>query len=153
MKAFLNGFRFAARGVLLCLNERNFRFHLCAAAFVIFFGACFYDFSGAEWAVLMLTIGLVISLEAVNTALEQLCNRVTDKRDEFIRSCKDCAAGAVLIAAVAAVAVGVSLFRNTERFAEIFQFYTADLWRLVSLAVMIAAAVFVVFLPEKFKKK
>ena len=152
MKKFLKGFVYAARGFVLCIGERNFRFHLCAAAFVIFFAAGFYELSRAEWAILALTIGAVISAEAVNTALEALCNRVTPEADETIRRCKDIAAGAVLISAVAAVGVAVALFWDTERFSAIWEFYSSDIWRALALLTAVAAAVMAVFLPERFKK-
>ncbi len=151
MKRFLKGFVYAAKGIALCVYERNFRFHLCAAAFVLFFAGCFYELSRAEWAVLFIVIGMVLAMEALNTALEHLADRVTGERDELIRRCKDCAAGAVLLSALAAVAVGVSVLWDTERFAEIWEFYCADLWRAASLLAAVAGAVMLVLLPERFK--
>lgn len=152
MKRFLKSFVYAARGIRLCLRERNFRFHLCAAAFVIFFAGSFYELSRGEWAALILTIGSVMAFEAVNTALEHLADRVSEERNEFIRRCKDCSAGAVLISAIAAVGVGISLLWDTERLAAIWEFYTSDMWRAAALVLMIAAAVMVVLLPERFRK-
>lgn len=152
MRKFLKGFVYAGRGFVTALYERNFRFHLCAAAFVIFFASGFYELSRAEWAVLMLTIGLVIALEALNTAVEHLANEVTTEKSDNIRRCKDCAAAAVLIAAFAAVGVGIALLGDTERLAAIWTFYMGDIWRLASLAAAVAGAVMLVLLPERFKK-
>lgn len=149
MKKFLKGFLYAGHGAVLCLSERNFRFHLCAAGFVIFFAAGFYELSRTEWAVLVLTIGAVLTAEAVNTALERLCDRVTTEIDEHVRSCKDIAAGAVLLTALVAVGVGVALFWDTERFAAIWEFYSGDVWRAVSLLAAVIGAGAVVFLPER----
>ena len=94
----------------------------------------------------------MISAEAVNTALETLCNRVTTEADETIRIVKDIAAGAVLISAVAAVGVAVALFWDIERFVAIWEFYSSDIWRALALLTAVAAAVMAVFLPERFKK-
>ena len=133
--------------------ERNFRFHICAAAFVLFFASCFYELTRAEWAVLLLTIGLVPALETVNTSIERLADKVSSQQDDNIRRCKDCAAGAVLIASFSAVAVGVSLLGDFERLRDIAEFYCGDIWRLASLLIAVAAAAMLVLLPERMKKK
>lgn len=154
MKRFLKGFVYAARGIIhtVC-RERNFRFHLCAAAFVSWFAANFYELSRAEWAVLLLTFALVLSLEAVNTALERLSDRVSAQHDSLIKQCKDCAAGAVLIAAVFSVGVGAVLFWDAERFGGILRYFCAEVWRIPVLAGAIAAGVAFVWLPEWKRKK
>ena len=149
--SFFKGFFYAGRGLLSALSERNFRFHLCAAATVIFFGAKFYSFDKAEWAVLLLTCAVVLSLECVNTALERLCDKVCPEKDELIRKCKDIAAGAVLIAAVFAVAIGVTLFWDIEKFAEIVYFFSEPL-RLILLIIGILLEAGLVFLPRKNTK-
>lgn len=152
MKKFLRGFVYAGRGFVTALYERNFRFHLCAAAFAIFVAASFYELSKAEWAVLILTIGAVIAFESINTAIEHLANEVTREKNENIKRCKDCAAAAVLIAAIAAVAVGIVLLGDIERLSAMLEFYTSDIWRMLSLIAAIAAAVLFVLLPERYKK-
>ncbi len=151
MKKFLKGFVYAGRGFLHCLGERNFRFHLCAAAFVVFVAEGFYELSCGEWAVLLLTLGAVPALEAVNTSLERLCDRVEDKSNELIRHCKDCAAAAVLIMSAAAVAVGVSLFGEAERLGAMLKWFCDPIHGILLLAA-ITGAVLVVLLPERLKK-
>lgn len=148
MKKFLKGFVYAGRGIITALHERNFRFHLCAAAFVIYFAACFYSLSRAEWAALILTISAVIALEAANTAIERFADAVTLEQNENIRRCKDCAAAAVLIAAIAAVAVGIVLLGDMQALRGIWEFYTENLWRLASLCAAVAGAAMLVFLPK-----
>ena len=149
--SFFKGFFYAGRGLLNALAERNFRFHLCAAATVIFFGAKFYSFRTSEWAVLLLTCAVVLSIECVNTALERLCDKVCPEQDELIKKCKDIAAGAVLIAALFAVAIGVMLFWSTEKFAEIVYFFSEP-FRLILLIIGILAEILFIFLPRKKTK-
>ncbi len=151
MKRFLKGFVYAGRGFLHCLGERNFRFHLCAAAFVIFVAAGFYELSRGEWAVLLLTIGAVPALEAVNTSLERLCDRVEGEQNELIRHCKDCAAASVLIMSAAAVAVGISLFGDAERLGAMLRYFLDPLHGILLLSAIVGA-VLVVLLPERLKK-
>lgn len=146
MKKFLKGFVYAGRGIVTALGQRNFRFQLCAAAFVIFFAARFYSFSAERWAILLLTCASVLSLEAVNTAAEKLADSVTLEKNPLIKAAKDCAAGAVLIAAVFSVAVGVFLFWNREVFSLIVLYFSEPV-RLSALLLAVVCAVAAVFLP------
>lgn len=105
MKDFLSSFRWAARGIAFCLKTgRNFRIMTCAAGYVVWFG-WMSGLTAAEWGIELLCCGLVLALEGMNTALEQLCDRVTRAQDDYIRRAKDCAAGAVLLASVCAVLI------------------------------------------------
>lgn len=105
----LRSFRYAAHGIHDLFREDNARIHAVAAVAVIVAGV-WLGLSLTEWAVIMLTIGAVLAAEAVNTALESLCDRVSPGFDEHIRRAKDLAAGAVLLLAMAAVAVGLFIF-------------------------------------------
>ena len=148
MKKFFKGFGYAARGIYEALKQRNFRFHLCAAAIVIFFGAKFYSFSKAEWVGLLLTIMSVLALETVNTAIEKLADKACPEQNLLIRKCKDCGAGAVLIAAIFSVVIGFVLFWNTERFHLIVQYFSEPA-RLAILILILALFWGFVFLPPK----
>ena len=59
-----------------------------------------------DWGWIILAIALVWSAEALNTAIEQVYNRISPDTDPIIKAAKDVAAGAVLIAAVAAALIG-----------------------------------------------
>lgn len=151
MKKFFKSFQYAAHGVVEACKQRNFRFHICAMIFVIFFAARFYSFSAERWAILLLTCAGMLSLETVNTALERLADKVTEERSHRIRIAKDCAAGAVLLWAVFAVAVGVLLFWDTDRLWLIVRYFS-DFSRLALLILCLALAWGFVFLPEYRKK-
>ncbi len=153
MRKFLKGFAYAAAGIAHCLKERNFRVHLCAVCFVSWFALKFYELSRAEWAALLLTFAAVLSAEAVNTAIERLCDRVSKERSELIRRSKDCAAGAVLILAIFAVVIGIVLFWDVERFAAVGEYFTSAPLRFLWLGLAIIAAAVFVFLPERLKDK
>ena len=73
----LRAFGYAFQGLWRCINyERNMRIHIVAAAFVLVF-SLFFSLTGTEYAVLFVLIGLVMSLEAVNTALEAVGNAIS----------------------------------------------------------------------------
>ncbi len=90
-------------------TERNARIHLAATALVVASGIVL-GVSRAEWSALVLAIALVWSAEAMNTAVEALGDAVSPEPDEAIGRAKDIAAGAVLLAAIGAVVVGLLVF-------------------------------------------
>jgi undecaprenol kinase len=65
--------------------------------------------SGLERAVLILTIALVLSLELANTAAERVMDILKPRVHPYARVVKDAMAGAVLIAACAAVCIGMCI--------------------------------------------
>lgn len=153
MRKFLKGFAYATAGIIHGFTERNFRVHVCAVGFVTWFAVRFYELSRAEWAVLLLTFAAVISAELFNTSIERLCDKVSPEKDEHIRRSKDTAAGAVLISAIFAVIVGATLFWDTERFAAVGAYFTAQPLRFLWLGAFVMAAAVFVFLPERLKDK
>lgn len=153
MKKFLRGFAYAAAGVLHGFTERNFRVHVCAVCFVTWFAVTFYELSRAEWAVLLLTFGAVLAAELFNTSIERLCDKVSPEKDEHIRRSKDTAAGAVLVLAVCAVAIGIALFWDAEVFSTVGEYFVENPLRFLWLGLFIAAAAVFVFLPEKLRDR
>ena len=106
----LKPFRDAYNGIgILLRSERNFQIHL--AAFVLAIGAGFYfDIRLKEFGTILLVSALVFSLEGINTAIEKLCDEVTEERKESIRVIKDISAAAVLIAAIFSIIIGIIIF-------------------------------------------
>ena len=113
----IDSFKNAFRGLFLLIKtERNFQIHSVALAAVLTLGL-YFNISRGEWVILIITSAIVLSLEGLNSALEKLCDEVTLERKESIRNIKDVAASAVLIAALAAVLIGVLIFTpHIERF-------------------------------------
>ena len=109
MGGFLKGFVYAWRGIVAGAEGRNFRVMLAAAGGVVVVG-CFLDISGVEWALLTLAVGLVLALELLNTAGERLVDILSPDHDPRYGMVKDILAGAVLVAALAAVVVGALIF-------------------------------------------
>jgi diacylglycerol kinase len=101
----LASFANAGRGVGALLGEANARVQLAIAALVVGLGF-WLELGRGDWALLVLAMGLVLAAEAANTALEALADRVAPDPHPLVGRAKDVAAGAVLIAALAAAAVG-----------------------------------------------
>ena len=106
----VKSFRAAFRGIgILIRTERNFQIHLVAFVLAIAAGF-FFDISSKEFILILLVSALVFALEGINTAIEKLCDEVSEERKESIRKIKDISAGAVLIAAIFAAIVGGMIF-------------------------------------------
>jgi diacylglycerol kinase len=110
IKRRLKSFRYAFSGLrVLVREEHNARIHLFATVCVIVMGVAF-RISCIEWVAVSLAIGLVFGMEAVNSAVENICDFVCPERDARIKKIKDLAAAAVLLSAIAALAVGLFIF-------------------------------------------
>jgi diacylglycerol kinase len=68
------------------------------------------EISRTDWLAVVLAIGLVLVAEATNTALEELVNFVSPEYHKQAGIVKDVAAGAVLLAAIIALVVGLLVF-------------------------------------------
>jgi diacylglycerol kinase (ATP) len=108
--AFFASFRYATAGVrLLFLRQRNARIQAIIGAGALGLGA-FLRLSRLDWAMLVLTIALVLALEGVNTALEAVVDLATTEYHPLAKAAKDLAAGAVWLSALAAIAIAALLF-------------------------------------------
>lgn len=103
-------FVYAWRGIrYLFRGEHNARIHLCVAAAVVIAGLIF-GLSWTEWGVISLAIGLILALEAVNSAVEALADHVSPDFAPLIGRAKDVAAGGVLLGVFGAVGAGIAIF-------------------------------------------
>lgn len=93
-------------------DQRNLKVQLMVAVVVI--GVSFYlQISLTEWYVVLIMIALVLTLEMINTAIENLVNLFTAEYHPLAGKIKDIAAGAVLLASVfAAIIGGIIFYRN-----------------------------------------
>ncbi len=99
------GFAFAGIGYLF-RTQRNARIHLAVAVIVCVLAA-WLRVTRLEWAILVLTIACVLILEGLNTALEAVVDLASPQIHPLAKVAKDVTAGTVLVAATAAVIVGL----------------------------------------------
>jgi diacylglycerol kinase len=103
-------FRAAFSGLLrLVTSERHFQLHLIAGTCAVILAA-FLNFNRLEWAILLVTIGLVLVAEGLNSAIERAIDTTTPSFHPLAKAAKDIAAAAVLIAAIISVIVGLLLY-------------------------------------------
>ena len=112
MKSFcpqerLNSFRYAFAGLWVLLKtQRNAQIHLLATILVVGIG-CFFGIQRDEWCWLIIAIMSVWVAEAFNTALEFLADALHPEHHPLVGKAKDLAAGAVLLAAIGSLLIGV----------------------------------------------
>lgn len=107
---FIFSVRNAIAGIVHAfLAERHMQIHFVAATLVVL-SAFLLSVSKLEWVVLIIAIGMTISLELVNTAIERVVDLVSERFHPLAKQAKDCAAGAVLVSAIASVIIGCIIF-------------------------------------------
>ncbi|MCS5697682.1 diacylglycerol kinase family protein [Cyanobium sp. FGCU-52] len=99
-------FRYAAQGLAYgFLSQRNFRIHVITGA-VVFGMGLWLGLSTDRLAVLVLTVAAVLVLELLNTATEAVVDLAIGRRfHPLARIAKDCAAAAVLVAALSSLLI------------------------------------------------
>ena len=107
---FLRSFVIGSVGFVHAFRtEQNMRIH-CLIALAVIVAGFVFKVEAWEWVAISLCIGMVISAECLNTALERLADRVTRETDPLIKHAKDCGSAAVLVLAITAAVVGGVIF-------------------------------------------
>ncbi len=106
----LKSFKYATIGAWMLLkNEASIQVQAVIAV-VITIAGFYYNISSTEWLAQTLAIGLVMSIEGLNTAAEEIANFVHPNFHNKIGYIKDVAAGAVFFAAIAAIVVSCIIY-------------------------------------------
>lgn len=111
LKRFKHSVAYALSGIRQSFkDERNLCVQMAAGVLVIL-GGIFFNITKSEWLVILVCIGLVLSLELVNTAIERTVDLFCEtKHHPLAKYAKDAAAGAVLIFALTAAVIGLIVF-------------------------------------------
>ena len=109
-KKQMRSFKFAWKGIMTCAgHEQNITFHLLTALVVVMAGI-FFGITRAVGLAVIICIGIVITAELFNSAIERLVDMVSPQWQSIAGEVKDIAAGAVLVTAIAAAIVGLIVF-------------------------------------------
>lgn len=99
----LKSFVYAFRGLkTVWREEQNFRLEIFAGGAVLA-AAYFFRFTYVESALVVLAVTGVLCAEILNTAIEDLCNKIEPNQNDAIGKIKDVAAAFVLVAVIGAV--------------------------------------------------
>lgn len=108
---FIASVQAAIAGLLVGFREeRHIRFHVFMMVLVVLMGL-YFQINNYEWLAIWLVIGLVITLELVNSAIERVTDLIVgDQYHPLAKNIKDISAGAVLVAAVISIIIGLIVF-------------------------------------------
>ena len=110
MRKTVTSFVYAFNGLKILLREEpNSRIHLVASICTIIAGILL-KVSLNEWIALVLAMGFVITLEIVNSAIENIADFISPGRDDMIKKVKDLSAAGVLVSAITALIIGLIVF-------------------------------------------
>ncbi|MCL1881519.1 MAG: diacylglycerol kinase family protein [Oscillospiraceae bacterium] len=154
LQSLRKSFAFAFSGIAFCIRyERNMRIHIVMLLYVMFTAIVFYDLTRAEFLILILTCTSVISLEVVNTAIEVLTDKTCPERSALAKVAKDAAAGAVLLAALTAIIVGVVLFWDMEVFGRIVNYFATNILSSIALILSVVLSLMFIFTGKERRKR
>lgn len=110
MKKFILGFVYAFQGLfVLAKAERNFKFHLFSFICISLVGF-YFQIDKNEWLAILIISSIVLTAEALNSAIEKLCNHLHPEIHPSIKQVKDISAAAVLISSIIAIAIAAIIF-------------------------------------------
>ena len=142
-KGIFRSFGYAFQGIFrTILEERNFRIHIVAVCLVTWF-SFLYEVTVGQAIVLVILFGIVLSLELVNTAIENVVDLATAEFHPLAKKAKDASAGAVLVSAIVSVLVAVFMFRDSEHWSFFLKKITTPLG-IVFLIIFVLLAMFFV---------
>lgn len=151
-ESLAQSFGFAFQGIWYALNtQRNLRIHFLAAAVVLVLG-WFLDLPERSFMSVLTAIMVVMVAELVNTAVESVVDLASPDFHALAKTAKDVAAGAVLLAALGAAALGVwvfvpRVFQLPERVVLRFDYHPV----LATILVVVVAAIagLVLWIPAR----
>lgn len=110
MKKLINSFKYAFEGIATGIKEeKNMKIHIIIMILVIIFGIIL-KINKMEWLICIILLGFVISLELINTSIENTVDLITIEKNQKAKIAKDVAAGAVLIASITSAIIGLIIF-------------------------------------------
>jgi diacylglycerol kinase len=110
IKKRLKSFKYAFKGLQIVVKEEhNARIHVFAALCAIILGF-FLKISQTEWIAVIFCISLVVSMEIINSAIENIADFVSPEKHEKIRKIKDLSAAAVLVCAASSLIIALIIF-------------------------------------------
>ena len=144
-------FNHAFEGILYAAKtQQNMRFHLIIARLVVL-ASLFLRLERYYIIALVFCIGLVLALELLNTAIEAIVDLLTVTHHPLAKTAKDAAAGAVLVASIAAVVIGyLTFYQGVINGGQAVFFFVAHVPANIAFVVLFAVAVVTLFAKSWF---
>lgn len=69
-----------------------------------------YKINGLEWILIICILGIILSIELINTAIENVCDAITKEYNPLIKIAKDCGSAATFIIFIVAIILNIIIF-------------------------------------------
>lgn len=106
----LKSVSFAVKGAIKLIATEHSIMVQFSLAILMTFAGFYFNITQTEWLFQILAIGMVMSIEGLNTAVEKVADFIHPDYHERIGFIKDISAGAVLFAAITAIAIGLIIY-------------------------------------------
>lgn len=106
----LKSVTFAVKGAIKLIATEHSIMVQFSLAILMTIAGFYFNITKTEWLFQILSIGLVMSIEGLNTAVEKVADFIHPDYHERIGFIKDIAAGAVLFAAITAIIIGLIIY-------------------------------------------
>lgn len=106
----LKSMKYALQGAIKLITTEHSVMAQSSIGLLLVIGGFYFDISATEWMFQIFAMGLVLSVEGLNTAVEKICDFIHPEYHERIGFIKDIAAGAVFFAAMTAIAIGLMIY-------------------------------------------
>ena len=110
IKNRIRAFKFAFKGFYLLISQEDSIIAQSIIAVLMTIAGFIFDLSANEWMFQIFAIGLLLSIESLNTAIERLADFVHPEHHKKIGIIKDIGAGAAFFAAVTAIIIGLIIY-------------------------------------------
>lgn len=110
LKGRLKSVTYAYKGALKLISTEHSVMVQFSLGIIMTIAGFYFKITSTEWLFQILAIGLVLSVEGLNTAIEKIADFVHPNYHERIGFIKDIAAGAVFFAAMTAIAIGLTIY-------------------------------------------
>ena len=110
LKGRLKSVTYAYKGAIKLISTEHSVMVQFSLGIIMTIAGFYFRITSTEWLFQILAIGLVLSVEGLNTAIEKIADFVHPNYHERIGFIKDIAAGAVFFAAMTAIAIGLTIY-------------------------------------------
>lgn len=110
IKRLLKSFKYAINGLIkIFKEEQNLQIQFFFGALVLAL-AWFYRIEKTELLLIIFSIGLVLLMETINSAVERVADVLRPRINDYIKEIKDITAAAVMLSAIISLIIGISIF-------------------------------------------
>jgi diacylglycerol kinase len=110
IKKRLKSFIYAFNGLRILIREEHNSWIHIFATFIVVIAGFLLKISKFEWIAIVFAIGFVITLEIINSAIENIADFVSPNKHDMIKKIKDLSAAAVLLSSITALIIGMIIF-------------------------------------------